>query len=209
MATPESIASNEAARRAAEAARAAQQARATEAARQSAQVASKAKAAAEAAAKPTKASGAKTNLSKSDRAKAELAKAEKEPPVDPKKAAADRKAAAAKKLADTKKAAEAKKAADDAKLAKADPPRIWVQVAGGANESDLPRAWATSQAKAAALKGKTAYSTPLRATNRVVTGPFKTDAEARSFVNTLAKQGISAFPFTSEKGQKMKKLADQ
>ena len=130
---------------------------------------------------------------------------EKEP-VDPKKLAADRKAAAAKKLADAKKAEAVKKAAEEAKAAKANPPRIWVQVAGGANEGDLHKAWTATQAKAAALKGKAAYSTPLRATNRVVTGPFKTDAEARAFVNTLAKQGVSAFPFTSEKGQKMTKL---
>ena len=82
-------------------------------------------------------------------------------------------------------------------------------MAGGANQKDLPKAWSSAQAKAPALKGKTAYTTPLRATNRVVTGPFKTDAEARSFVNTLAKQGIAAFPFTSEKGQKMTKLSDK
>ncbi|OWK31545.1 SPOR domain-containing protein [Sphingomonas dokdonensis] len=127
-----------------------------------------------------------------------------------KKAAADAKAAAAKKLADAKKQAEAKKAAEEkaaaAKAAKAEPARIWVQVAGGANKDDLPKAWAAAQSKAEALKGKSAYTTPLRATNRVVTGPFKSDAEAREFVNTLAKQGLSAFPFTSDDGQKMTRL---
>lgn len=133
--------------------------------------------------------------------------AAKEPPApDPKKLAAERKAAAAKKLADAKKAEEAKKAAEEAKAAKAEPSRIWVQVAGGANKDDLPKAWAAAQKKADALKGKTAYTTPLRFTNRVVTGPFKTDAEAREFINTLAKQGVSAFAFTSEKGQKMTRL---
>ncbi|MDF2494950.1 MAG: hypothetical protein K0S66_1884 [Sphingomonas sp.] len=134
------------------------------------------------------------------------AKEKKTPAPDPKKLAAERKAAAAKKLADAKKAEETKKAAEEAKAAKADPARTWVQVAGGANKDDLPKAWAAAQKKADALKGKTAYTTPLRFTNRVVTGPFKTDAEAREFVNTLAKQGISAFTFTSEKGQKMTRL---
>jgi tetratricopeptide (TPR) repeat protein len=100
----------------------------------------------------------------------------------------------------------AKPAKDDAKTVKGEPPRIWVQVAGGANESDLPKAYSAVQAKTPALKGRAAYSTPLRATNRVVTGPFKTDAEARAFVNQLAKQGVSAFPFVSDKGQKMTKL---
>ncbi|OWK32062.1 SPOR domain-containing protein [Sphingomonas mucosissima] len=130
--------------------------------------------------------------------------------ADTRKSAAETKAAAAKKLADAKKGAEAKKAADEkaaaAKAAKAEPARIWVQVAGGANKDDLPKAWSAAQSKAAALKGKSAYTTPLRATNRVVTGPFKSDQEAREFVNTLAKQGVSAFQFTSDEGQKMTRL---
>jgi tetratricopeptide (TPR) repeat protein len=212
-ATSEGTAPAEAAPRAAEAGRAAQQARPQEAVRKPVQVAAKAPAP-PTDPKPTRgskaeATAAKTGTAKNDRTKTDVAKADKEAPVDPKKAAADRKAVAAKKAADAKKVADEKKAANEAKLAKADPPRIWVQVAGGANESDLPKAWGSAKAKAAALKGKTAYSTPLRATNRVVTGPFKTDAEARAFINTLAKQGVSAFPFTSEKGQKMKKLTDQ
>ena len=129
-----------------------------------------------------------------------------DPKVAAKKALADKKAAAEKKLADAKKAADAKQAADEKKAAKADPARIWVQVSGGANEGDLPKAWAATKARASALSGRSGYSTPLRATNRVLTGPFKTDAEARAFVNQLAKQGVSAFPFTSDAGQKITKL---
>ncbi|MEH3101452.1 SPOR domain-containing protein [Sphingomonas adhaesiva] len=133
---------------------------------------------------------------------------------------AARKAAAEKVLADrrTKEAAEkkakdlaakkeaAEKAAAEKKAARAEPARIWVQVAGGANEGDLLKAWKAVQGKTPALEGKRAYSTPLRATNRVVTGPFKTEAEARAFVNTLTKQGLSAFSFTSAAGQKMTRL---
>jgi tetratricopeptide (TPR) repeat protein len=121
--------------------------------------------------------------------------------VDPKKAEpkADGKKADAKKVAADGKA-------DAKKKTPAEPARIWVQVAGGANEGDLPRAWKDVQAKTPALAGRAAYSTPLRATNRVVTGPFKTEAEARAMVNKLSKQGLSAFTFTSEAGQKMTKL---
>ena len=120
------------------------------------------------------------------------------------KAAAEKKAAAAKKAADAK--AAAKKKAEEA-AAKADPPRIWVQVAGGANEGDLPKAWARVKAKAPeAFKGKQGWSTPLNATNRVLAGPFKSDDAAQDFVNALAKKGISAFRFTSAKGQKVDKL---
>ncbi|QKS01817.1 tetratricopeptide repeat protein [Sphingomonas sp. CL5.1] len=120
--------------------------------------------------------------------------------------AAQKKAEEAKKLAATKKAEEAKKAAEERKAAKAEPARIWVQVAGGANEEDLPKAWAAVKGKTATLAGKHAYTTRLRATNRVVTGPFKTEAEARAMVNKLAKEGVSAFTFTSNAGQKMTKI---
>jgi Flp pilus assembly protein TadD len=120
---------------------------------------------------------------------------------------ADEKAAAAKKEAAEKKLAEAKEAAEAKKLARANPSRIWVQVAGGANEDDLPKAWAAAKAKAPALAGKSGWKTPLRATNRVLTGPFKTDAEARSFVNQLTKQGIGAFTFTSDAGQVVERLS--
>jgi hypothetical protein len=117
--------------------------------------------------------------------------------------------AAERRAADRKKAADDKAALARAEKAKTkgEPERIWVQVAGGASEGDLPKAWSAAQKKAAALKGRAAYTTPLRATNRVVTGPFKTDAEARAFVNQLAKQGVSAFQFTSTTGQKMTKLS--
>jgi hypothetical protein len=91
---------------------------------------------------------------------------------------------------------------------KGEPARVWVQVAGGANEASLAKAWKAAVAKSPALKGKAGWSTPLRATNRVLTGPFKTAAEAQAFVNTLRKSGVSGFVFTSEAGQKVTKLGD-
>ena len=57
------------------------------------------------------------------------------------------------------------------------------------------------------MRGRVGWTTPLRATNRVLTGPFKTDGEARSLVNALGKEGVSAFAFTSEAGQKVTRLA--
>jgi hypothetical protein len=90
--------------------------------------------------------------------------------------------------------------------AKADPARVWVQVAGGANQASLSKAWQAVVAKAPALKAKSGWWTPLRATNRVLTGPFKTAAEAQAFVNTLGKSGVSGFVFTSEAGQKVTRL---
>ena len=134
-------------------------------------------------------------------------KAEAKPADDKKSTAVSRKALADKKAAADKKALAAKEAADVKKAERAQPPRIWVQVAGGANEAGLASAWKIMKGKApGVLGGKQAYTTPLRATNRVLTGPFKTDAEARAYVNQLAKSGVNAFTFTSDKGQKITKL---
>lgn len=124
-----------------------------------------------------------------------------------KKALADKaatKAAAEKKLADKKIADE--KAAK-LKALKADPARIWVQVAGGSSVRDLPREWARLRGKAAAaFQSRAAYTTPLRFTNRLLTGPFKTEDAAQDFVNQIARFGLTGFVFTSEAGQKIDKL---
>ncbi|MBB5715786.1 SPOR domain-containing protein [Sphingomonas aerophila] len=90
---------------------------------------------------------------------------------------------------------------------KAEAGRVWVQVATGARDADLPKAWSTVRNKAPEVfKGRSGYATPLRSTNRVVTGPFKTQAEAQAFVNGLAKKGVAASTFTSDAGQKIAKL---
>ncbi|WP_294057647.1 SPOR domain-containing protein [Sphingomonas sp.] len=137
---------------------------------------------------------------------------------EPVRVAAAEKPAAAKPLPakpdakDPKAAAKpdpkAKKTPPKPDPKKAEPARIWVQVAGGANEDALPGAWKRlSKDAPAAFKGRTAWTTPLRATNRLLAGPFKSDDEAQGFVNQLRKAGISAFVFTSEAGQKIEKLA--
>jgi hypothetical protein len=129
--------------------------------------------------------------------------------ADTKKAAADKKIADAKKAVADKKLADAKKAAEekrknDPKLL--EPSRIWVQVAGGANENDLPKQWSKLRSGNKQLAGRSGWTTPLRATNRILTGPFKTDDEAQAFVNKIAKDGVSGFVFVSDAGQKISKL---
>jgi hypothetical protein len=104
------------------------------------------------------------------------------------------------------RSAKAEKA-EKAKAEKAAPPRIYVQVAGGANRDDMDKAWAGVKKKAPELmKGHTASTVPVHATNRLVVGPFKDQAEAQAFVNKAAGKGVSAFVVTSEKGQKYEKL---
>lgn len=147
------------------------------------------------------------------------ARAKPEAPVlseEEKKAAAkaEAKKAAEKKLADKKlaekKAAEklaAEEAAAAKKAAKAEPSRIWVQVAGGANVADLPKEWARLRGKAGALlASRQAWTTPLRFTNRLLTGPFKSGDEAQGFVNQMGKSGLTGFVFTSDPGQKVARL---
>lgn len=93
---------------------------------------------------------------------------------------------------------------------KAEPARWWVQVAGGANASDLGKDWKRLASKSsAAFRGKTAWTTPLRATNRLLAGPFKSQSEASAFVNALAKDGASSFAWQSEAGQKIAKLGSE
>lgn len=116
---------------------------------------------------------------------------------------------AAKKVADAKKLADAKRGEDkrknDPKVL--EPQRYWVQVASGANENDLSKQWTKLKTKnAKALGGRTGWTQQQRATNRILTGPFKTDDEAQTFVNTLARQGVSGFLVASEAGQKVTKL---
>lgn len=85
--------------------------------------------------------------------------------------------------------------------------RVYVQVAGGANKEDMDKAWAGVKKKAPELmKGRTPMTTPLRATNRLLVGPFKSEDEAQAFVNKMSGKGVSGFTFKSGKGQKVEKV---
>jgi Flp pilus assembly protein TadD len=120
--------------------------------------------------------------------------------------ALQRKADAAAKLEAAAKAEKDKREAERAEAAK-HPPRIWVQVAGGANRAGLPATWKKMRdGNAALFKGVTAWSTPLNRTNRLLVGPFKSNGEARDLVNKLGKAGISGFTFSSAQGQEIDRL---
>ncbi|MFN3474331.1 MAG: SPOR domain-containing protein [Blastomonas sp.] len=108
---------------------------------------------------------------------------------------------------------EAKKAEVKKAAAKPAPPkhpkRYWVQVAGGANRTDLAKEWKRLAGQAPTVfKGKQAWWTPLNATNRLLAGPFSGPNEAQAFVNTLAKNDLSGFTFTSPEGQEVTRIGD-
>lgn len=89
----------------------------------------------------------------------------------------------------------------------AEPSRVWVQVAGGAQKASLPREFARLKAKAPKLLGgRTAWTAPLNATNRLLVGPFGGSKEAQAFINQLKAANMSAFAWTSAAGQKIEKL---
>ena len=83
-----------------------------------------------------------------------------------------------------------------------------MQVAGTAEKDELRSEFARLRGKAPKLlAGRSAWTTPLRYTNRLLVGPFKTNAEAQDFVNELAKAELTAFTWTSPAGQEIVKLA--
>jgi Flp pilus assembly protein TadD len=103
--------------------------------------------------------------------------------------------------------AKSSRSSKSAKAEKGNPERVYVQVAGGANKDDMDKAWAGVKKKAPELmKGHSPATTPLRATNRLLIGPFKDDDEAQAFVNKMAAKGLSGFTFKSSKGQKVEKI---
>ncbi|GAO39457.1 hypothetical protein SCH01S_31_00060 [Sphingomonas changbaiensis NBRC 104936] len=112
-----------------------------------------------------------------------------------KKAACEPVTAKATKEAAAKKKAEPK-----------NPARIWVQVAGGANEDALPKEWARVTGKAPELKRKGPWTAKNRATNRLLAGPYKDDDEAQAAVAKLRKAGIGAFQWHSDAGEAVEKI---
>lgn len=118
-------------------------------------------------------------------------------------AAAKEKAAAAKATAEA-----AAKAKADAKAKAAEPERYWVQVASGKNKADLGKAWNALVAKQPKLlRGRDTWTTPWRASNRLLIGPFKTDDAAQALVNDLAKAGLSTIQLTTRAGVPVERLS--
>jgi Flp pilus assembly protein TadD len=105
------------------------------------------------------------------------------------------------------KEAETKKAAEEAAKVKANPARLWVQVATGANRSGLPITWRKLKAQAPkALGDKSAWFVSFRSTNRLLVGPVKSSGEARTLVTALSKEGIQANSYSSEAGLEVSRL---
>jgi Flp pilus assembly protein TadD len=95
----------------------------------------------------------------------------------------------------------------DAKSARPAPPeqpsRIWVQVATGRNKAALGFDWRRmAKDDAAVFRGKKPLVAAWGQTNRLLTGPFETEAAANAFVTQLRRVDVDgAFLWTSPAGQ--------
>ena len=89
----------------------------------------------------------------------------------------------------------------------ADPQRFWVQVATGRNVKALAFDWKRLQRQGGTLLAKhEAYTAKWGATRRLLTGPYKSEAEADKAVSALKKKGFDAFEFTSDEGEEVTPL---
>ena len=109
--------------------------------------------------------------------------------------AKDAVAAKAKAEADAKAKAEAAEK-------KANPPRIWVQIATGANARALATDYGKFAKKSADLfKGKAGATAEWGKTRRLLVGPFKDRKAAQDWLTAYKKAGGDGFLFNSEAGQ--------
>ncbi|WP_420141610.1 SPOR domain-containing protein [Sphingomonas sp.] len=118
-------------------------------------------------------------------------------------------AAAAKAKADAlaraRKEREEKAAAQA--VARRNPARHFVQVAGGANEADLPKEWAKLKAKwPGQLGGQTPWRMAYRFTNRLLIGPFPSSSAAQAWVGARQKEGFATFRVSTRAGEVVERL---
>ncbi len=90
----------------------------------------------------------------------------------------------------------------------AHPSRIWVQVGTGRDKAALGYTWrGLVKDEPALMRGKSPAISDWGRTNRLLTGPFATEAAADAFLAKLKKAGLDAFMWTSPAGQVVDELA--
>ncbi|MBO9377832.1 tetratricopeptide repeat protein [Sphingomonas histidinilytica] len=127
--------------------------------------------------------------------------------ADERSLAEDRRAAQRKAAAEKAAAEKKAKAQEEAKARKSNPERYWVQIASGAYKPDLDKEWdKQKKAHGKLLAGKTPWTTPYKATNRLLIGPFPSKGAAQDYVNEARAAGLSSFPVTTSAGQKVERI---
>lgn len=130
---------------------------------------------------------AREERTRADRAKADREKAEREK--------ADR-ARADKAEADKRRAEALAKAAE--------PSRRWLQLGVGRNTAAFAFDWKRlSRQAGSALDGKGPWAVRYGASNRMLAGPYATEAALQAALKALKAKDIAALPFVSEVGEKV------
>jgi hypothetical protein len=89
------------------------------------------------------------------------------------------------------------------------PSRIWVQLATGRDKAALGYDWRRmTREKTELLRGKAPFISAWGQTNRLLTGPFQSEAAANSFIAQLRRADVDgAFVWTRPAGQVVDALA--
>ena len=89
----------------------------------------------------------------------------------------------------------------------AEPAREWVQIGVGRNTAAFAFDWKKLAKQAGgALDGKGPWAVKYGATNRMLAGPFATDAAVKAAIKRLKDKNITALPFSSGEGEKVTKI---
>lgn len=88
-----------------------------------------------------------------------------------------------------------------------EPARFWAQIGVGRNTAAFAFDWRKLAKQAdGALDGKGPWAVKYGATNRMLAGPYPTEAAARAAIKTLKDKDIEALPFASGEGEKVTKI---
>lgn len=95
-------------------------------------------------------------------------------------------------------------------LAATEKPRIWLQLASGANATALPQEYQRIQRRnTEMLRDISPYIAEEGGKARLLIGPFRSKSEAEIFADDLATASVSAFSWTSRPGQTIRKIATE
>ncbi|MET0366403.1 MAG: SPOR domain-containing protein [Sphingobium sp.] len=103
--------------------------------------------------------------------------------------------------------AKAKAEAEEKARLKANPARIWVQIATGRDPAALAFDMRRLRKTYSVLAGEDAFTAEWGATRRLLVGPFVTQAKAKAMLTDLKKAGSDGFVWQSEAGETVAPLS--
>jgi tetratricopeptide (TPR) repeat protein len=144
-------------------------------------------------------------------AAAQQAQMEQAPQIDPaRQTKLDARARAAEKRREAAEAAakaRREREAEAREVARKNPARHWVQIAGGANKRDLGKEWDKLKGRwSSQLAGRSPWTTHYRFTNRLLIGPFATSKAAQDWVGERKKEGFSTFRVETRAGEEVERV---